>query len=115
MNAKPQPNKTKCLLEAARRAYVRGKYGDEDDIAIVWQFTDKIPKTLPSLGLKVVLYTTPYRQIGGGIIVISDNVDDLVWESEWEEGVTYKKRYVNEKKLLTRLENFDINTLEVTE
>ena len=113
MQAKPQQNKTKTLKEAARRAYVRGRYGDEDDIAVVWQFIDTIPKTLPRLGLKVVLYTAPWHQ--KGIIVISDNIDDLVWESEWEEGVTCYKRYVNEKKLLTRLENFDINTIEVIE
>jgi len=98
------PELTTTLQEAARRAYSAGRYGTLEDIAVIWEFRDrKIPKTLPDYGLKVVLYTKP-NNCKNGVIVITDDIRDLLWEQTWEPHVECYRRYINEEKKLDFIE-----------
>jgi hypothetical protein len=109
-----KPGDPKTLKIAADKCVSRFSYCEEDEIAIVWYFhkSDPYPKTLPTKGTKTGLYTTP-RGLSG-IIVFSNNVDDIIWEQELkEQGIEYRNRWISEKKLLTRLESSCINITEV--
>lgn len=102
------------LKEAARRAGSRFKYCTEEELAVVWQFIEEYPTSMPKNGDKVALYTRPFHL--KGIIVFSNSIDDLEWESEWEEGFKYYNRWVCEDKLKKDLTTYNlkcINNIEV--